>query len=108
MVERADILGHAFRQQDAVGPAGNRGGEVVEGKPARQRVDPHIAADPPRPVRLEKLAGLPARDPAVRRRHRILEVEDQRIGAGFEAARELPLAIGRDKQQRAHRRLPFR
>jgi len=57
-------------------------------------------------VRLKELARLPARRRSVRRRHRILEVEDQSIGARFEAARELSLAIGRDKQQRAHRHLP--
>ncbi len=102
MVCRAHIIGQAFRQEDTVGPAGDRGRKVVEGEPTGQRVDPHIAADPIRPVRRQKFTRLLSRDPTIRRRHRIFEVEDQRIGARFKPARELSLAIGRDKQQRAH------
>ena len=103
IVERAHVVGHAFRQQDAVRAAGDRGGEIVERETARQRVDPDIAADAVRPVRFEELAGQPPRGRTVRGGDRVLEIEDQRVGAGFETARELALAIGRDEQQRAHR-----
>ena len=53
-------------------------------------------------MRLEELAGQFSRRRAVGRGDRILEVEDQRVGAGFETARELALAIGRNEQERAH------
>ncbi|HVC55419.1 MAG TPA: GIY-YIG nuclease family protein [Stellaceae bacterium] len=33
----------------------------------------------------------------------MLQIEDQRIGARFKTARQLPLAVGRDEQKRTHR-----
>jgi hypothetical protein len=87
------------------GRPGDRRGEIVERETARQRIDPDIAADAIGAVRFEELAGQPARRRAVGGGHRILKIEDQRVGAGFEAARELALAIGRNEQQRAHAKL---
>src|SRR5271169_2336958 len=39
---------------------------------------------------------------AVRWHHRILEIEDQGIGAGLSATVELALTVGGDEEQRAH------
>ena len=36
---------------------------------------------------------------AVCRGDRVFEIEDQRIGAGFKTARELPLAVSRNKEK---------
>ena len=102
MVERADILGHAFRQEDAVRATGNRGAEIVERKTARQRIDADIAQEAVSTVRLEKVARETPGGRAVRGGDRVFEIEDQRVGAAVEAARQFPFAIGRDEQHRAH------
>jgi hypothetical protein len=42
---------------------------------------------------------LTSRRRAVRRHNRILEIEDQGIGAGLPGSVELALAVGRDEEQ---------
>src|SRR3954464_11574610 len=47
-----------------------------------------------------------ARRRAVRRGDRVLKVQNQRVGTGFEAARQFALAIGGDEKQGTHCRAP--
>src|SRR5436305_14747293 len=76
MVERADILGHAFRQEDAVRATCNRGAEIVERKTARQRIDADIAKEAVSTLRLEKVARKTPGGRTVRGGSRGFETED--------------------------------
>ena len=110
MIERPQILGHAFRQQYSIRSSRHDSSEIIESDAARQWIDPNIAAEPDGTGGGEEIAGLTARQRPIRRNHRILEVEDQRIGARLRRTRELAFAIGWNKQQGAHsplRRLDF-
>ena len=54
-----------------------------------------------------KSGGDGARGSLVRRRDRILEIDDDHVGAGRKTLFELPLRIARNEQQRAHVRPAF-
>ena len=87
-------------QQDRIGAAGNHGIEVGIGQAGVERIHAH---DELRPVRRAGVLleigerGLPRAGLAVRR-NRVLEVEDQRIGAGLGPLRELALAVGGNEE----------
>jgi hypothetical protein len=94
-----------LRQQDAVGTAGDDGVEVGIGQPGRQPIDPHVKFWPARyALRLaqEGQRTRPCLGLAFGR-DRILEIDDQGIGARAERLVELLRAVGRNEQQRAHR-----
>src|SRR6202030_1291763 len=102
MIERPQILRHAFRQQNSIRPSRHYSSEIIESESARQWVAPNIAAELDGTGGGEEIAGLTARQRSIRRNHRILEVEDQPIGARLRRTGELAFAIGWDKQQGTH------
>jgi hypothetical protein len=69
MIERLQILGHAFRQQYSIRFSRHDSREIVEGDTARQGIDPHIAAELDGTGRGEEVAGLTARQRSIRRNH---------------------------------------
>src|SRR3954451_8482960 len=102
MIECPQILGDAFRQQYSIRFSRHDSSEIIERDTAPQWIDPYIAAKLDGTGGREEIAGLAARQRSIRRHHRILQVEDQRIRARLRGTDELAFAIGRNKQQAAH------
>jgi len=76
VIEGADILRQAFRQQDAIGAARGGGSKIIEREAARQRVDADIAKDAIRAMCFQEIACQFACGGAVRGGDRILQIED--------------------------------
>jgi hypothetical protein len=92
-------------QPEGARPA--RGVRVVEGKPRRDRVDAHehgraVAAD----RRHRVLQGIP-RARLLLRRHRVLEIEDDGVGAALVRLGKETLGAGRDIEERADHAAAF-
>src|SRR6516165_1022929 len=102
MIECTHILAQALRQHNAVGPFGHDRDEIIESHPACPVVDANVTAKTGGSVRSQKSARLTSRRRAVRRHHRILEIEDHGVGAGLPGTAELALAVGRDEEKRTH------
>src|SRR5438105_3704648 len=97
MIERPQVLGHAFRQQDSIRFSRHYSSEIIESDAARQRIDPYVAAELDGTGSGKEIAGLAAGQWSPRRHDRILQVEDQRVGAGLRSPGELAFAIGGNK-----------
>jgi hypothetical protein len=100
---RMDHAGAAFRlrQHDRVGTCGHDGIEIGVGEPGRKSVDANQQARPAR--RLEGVLqksrrAFPGIVLAVRR-NRILEVDDDGVGAARHGLVELPAAVGWDEEK---------
>jgi hypothetical protein len=80
--------------------------EIVVGEPGRQSIDAHVETRPTVVARrsLEERERAFARGRLALGRDRILQVEDQRIGAAREPLLELALAVGGDEQEGTHGR----
>ena len=93
-----------FRQHDRVGGRGHDGVEVGVDQAAVERVDPYDQHRPSRrgPGRAQKIVGAGARGGLGGERDRVLQIDDQRVGAAFEGFRQLAGAIGGHEEQGAH------
>ena len=89
-------------QHDAVRPVRHHGGQIVDGQAGVQRIDAHEQRLPA--VRGGQHGGgdCPGFHLAGRR-HRVFQVEDQRIGRAFARLLELAGAIARHEEHGAHR-----
>jgi len=88
-----------LRHHDPVEPRRDDRREVVEREAGVERIDPHPEAPVARPARVEGVAHEAARGRLVLRRDRVLEVEDQRVGAGALRAGEFPLAVAGGEEE---------
>ena len=84
-------------QNDADRPGGHQRAEVVERIAGIERIDayPHIAIG----ILGKKSGHILARGGPGIRGDRILEVQDQCVGAGLARLRQLPVAVGRDEKK---------
>jgi hypothetical protein len=96
----------AFRlgEHNAVGTAGHHGIEIVVGQAGGEPVDADVEA---RALRcgarlLEKRRGDRAGLSLARRRNRVLEIEQQRIGAAAHALGEFLRAVAGDEEEGTH------
>ena len=92
----------AFWQHDRIGPRSHHGRQIVIGEAGRQIVDADDELRPARPPPRDEVTRQFARRRLVGRGYRILQIEDQRVGAGVEALVDLALRIAGNEKQRAH------
>jgi hypothetical protein len=101
-VDEADVVLAAHLGHDVAVRVSRHGdGQVVEREAGLERVDPDELLGAVEVERLERVAHHLAGRRLVRRHHRVLEVEDQRVGAGLERLLHLVPVVAGDEQQRA-------
>ena len=91
----------AFGQGYAIGTVGHNRGQVVQRQPGIQRVDAHEQRRALARRVQHRRHGL-SRRRFGRSRHRILQVEDQRIGIASARLGEFLLAVTGNEQERPH------
>ena len=102
VAEADDVLRAVrFRNEDAVESRLHHGGEIVEGQARVERIDAHEEGPVARLPIFEKPRDMGARRRLLAGRDGILEVEDQRVGAGRLRLGELAFRIAGNEQKRA-------